>query len=102
MKKVFYLFTTTIFLVACVFSSSEKDKPEGSLNVTSPAPETDAAPSTDNHIYVDTSAVPNEGPANSETPPATTANPGSNNGKGSQPGREMNVPPPSLDTVAVH
>ena len=103
MKKVFYLFTFTIFLVACVFSSSQKDKPEGSLNVTSPAPETDAAPSTDNHIYVDTSTGPNEAPANSETPPATTpGNSENGGGKGNQAGREMNVPPPSLDTVAIH
>ena len=102
MKKVFYLFTVTIFLFACVFSSGEKDKPEGSVNVTSPAPETDAAPSTGNHIYVDTSTIPNEAPANSETPPAPTPGSSETGGKGSQAGREMNVPPPSLDTVAVH
>ena len=102
MKKVFYLFTVTIFLFACVFSSGEKDKPGGSVNVTSPPPETDAAPSTGNHINVDTSTIPNEAPANPGTPPAPTPGSSETGGKGSQAGREMNVPPPSLDTVAVH
>ena len=81
MKKVFYLFTVTIFLFACVFSSGEKDKGPEHVNVTSPPPETDAAPSTGNHINVDTSAIPNEAPANSGTPPATTPGSAETGGK---------------------
>jgi hypothetical protein len=102
MKKVFYLFTVTIFLVACVFSSNEKDKGPEHGNVTSPAPETDDAPSPGNNMNVDTT-VANDGHANSDATPTTTSgNPGSSDGKGSQAGKEMTVPPPTLDTVALH
>ena len=102
MKKAFYLFIFTIFLFACVFSNKEKDKGQESVRVTSPAPESDAAPSTDSHISVDT-AVGKDRDTKSETAPSTASGSSeSNNSKGSQGGKEMSAPPPNLDTVAVH